>query len=220
MFSVASAEVADRILQARRFIDAVKEDDTSQQDLTSTLKGLLFIELYGVYEYTVRSAVQSALSSLQSSGVGYSQIRREALALALDPLWDSCAGAGPARKWESRIALMQIVGSSQIASAIDATAFPRDGSHYRPRQLLTIWEIFGLTCPTVPDMRFLGRIEELVENRNAIAHGRRTASDVGKRYSKLELRGRVDDLNAVCNHLIDSMKGHVDAGALLAANPP
>jgi hypothetical protein len=67
----------------------------------------------------------------------------------------------------------------------------------------------------VPDPRFLGRIEELVENRNAISHGRRTAEDVGRQYSTPELEARIDDVGSIATYLIDTMQQHTDGGACI-----
>jgi hypothetical protein len=100
-----------------------------------------------------------------------------------------------------------------LQSLVD-TAFPSDGSHFRARQIQTIWDIFGLTGPIVPDNKFIGRIDELVENRNAIAHGRRTSEDVGSGYSFDDMGKRVDDIEKISIHLLTEMENHYNNGGI------
>ncbi len=73
---------------------------------------------------------------------------------------------------------------------------------------------FNLSQFVVPDNRHLGRIEELVENRNAIAHGRETAEEVGRRYSTSELGKRIDDVFTLTKYIISTMESHYLTGAL------
>jgi len=68
----------------------------------------------------------------------------------------------------------------------------------------------------VPENRLLGRIEEMVENRNAITHGRRTPEDVGRGYSRLDIEERFTDLRRICEHVLGSLETHYNAGGLLA----
>jgi hypothetical protein len=82
------------------------------------------------------------------------------------------------------------------------------------KQLETIWAVFGLTVPVVPELRLLGRIEELVENRNAIAHGRRTAVEVGGRYSALEIEKRIDDVEQISSYVVTQMEDHYKGGGV------
>jgi hypothetical protein len=143
------------------------------------------------------------------------QIRREVLCLLLDPQWAAAAAAGPARMWDCRIDLLKQIHSKEAAGSIDDSLFPADGSHYRVRQLHTIWKVLGLRTPVVPEPRFLGRIEEIVENRNAISHGRRTPEDVGRNYSRLDIEQRFTDLRSICEHVVGTLETHYNAGGLL-----
>jgi hypothetical protein len=111
--------------------------------------------------------------------------------------------------------LIANVDSHKSTSCLRDDLFPSDGSHYRIAQLRTIWKIFSVGAPVVPEPRLIGRVEELVENRNAISHGRRTPEEVGGRYSVQDIADRVDDTNAICSHVLVALESHVQAGGLL-----
>ena len=59
----------------------------------------------------------------------------------------------------------------------------------------------------------------MVDNRNAISHGRLTPEEVGGRYSWQEVASRVDDTNAIAGHVVSSLESHVQSGGLFAAAP-
>lgn len=108
---------------------------------------------------------------------------------------------------EDPIALFQTVDSVKHLDTPD-DVLPKDGSHYRRSQLETIWSLFGITAPIVPDGRMYPLIGELVENRNAVAHGRRTPEDVGSGYSKDDCYIKVGLTQDLCTYLVATLQTH------------
>ena len=217
MFATVSAGIADWDLSSQRTVALIKSlEETSQRALASACKGLVFVQLYAMYEYSVRSAVQATLLALCDAGVEIQTIRRSLLALVLDSHWDSAAHSSRERVWDSRMALIARVDSGELTSTLRNDLFPSDGSHYRIQQLRTIWKIFSVSGPVVSECRLIGRIDELVDNRNAISHGRRTPEDVGRQYSWQEIASRVKDTVAIARYVVSSLECHVQSGGLLA----
>jgi hypothetical protein len=202
------------MLVAKQLIGLVRAFEGSKPPEAATCKGLMFVQLYGTYEYAVRSSVQAVLSSISGDGLCARDIHQRALTLVLHSGFDSASAAGPRRMWEQRLDLMAKLDSTGPLDSLDNSAFPRDGSHYRVRQLETIWAVFGLTVPVVPAPRLVGRIDELVENRNAIAHGRRTAEEVGGRYSTSEIEKTIDDIEQISSYVVTQMEAHYKAGGV------
>jgi hypothetical protein len=54
----------------------------------------------------------------------------------------------------------------------------------------------------------MGLIDELVDKRNAIAHGRETAEDVGRGFSISEMNKRMTLTKRLCVHLARTAKEH------------
>ena len=177
------------------------------------------MQLYATYEYSVRSAVEATLVALGAAGVEIRTLHRDLLALVLDSHWKSVSSSGRKSVWDSRVALIASIDSGELTSTLKDDLFPNDGSHYRIQQLYTIWKIFSVSGPVVSEPRLIGRIGELVDNRNAISHGRRTPEEVGGRYSWQEVASRVDDTNAIAGHVVSSLESHVQSGGLFAAAP-
>lgn len=217
MFAQVSARIADRCLSAQKLVALIESLETASNPATAMCKGLAFVQLYSTYEYSVRASVQATLQELRAAGLEIRALRRELLALILEPHWESASSSGRARVWESRMGLIAQVDSSELTSEVRDDFFPADGSHYRVRQLQTIWRLFAIAEPVVPDPRYLGRIEELVENRNAISHGRLTAEEVGRRYSRQEIHDRMVDADTIANYVVRVLESHFRGGGMLAA---
>lgn len=219
MFALLRAEVDDRFLLIQQILNTlghIETDSSFPPDVPRTLKGLVFVQLYAVYEHCVCNAVQAALRSVNRQALSLRELRHELLAMALDDGCKSLSNCGTERMWPVRVMLL---GKSRSAEAaeIPENLFPADGSHYRIGQLRTIWTLFGMASPEVPDNRLIGRIDELVELRNGIAHGRLRAEEVGRRFSLNDLQDRFVDTGEICRHVLSELEAHVSDPAALRA---
>lgn len=210
IFDIVTREVSSRRFVTERFVSALGDRDPARRMENATCKGLAFVQLYGIYEYSITTSVQAALSSIKNKGLCVENVSIELLSLVLDPLWISASQVGRNKLWDKRIELLKQIDPKTPLNNIQDSLFPSDGSHFRASQLYTIWKLFALPDPIVPELRLLGRISELVENRNAIAHGRRTAEDVGKRYSKKDIEDRIIDVFNISIHIIETLKQKYD----------
>ena len=218
MFATVAAEIADRHLASQRTVALIKalEEGKSQAALAAACKGLAFVQLYATYEYSVRSAVRATLGALRAADVEIRTLRRSLIALVLKSDWDSVSDSSRSRVWNRRMALIANVYSDTHTSTLMDDIFPSDGSHFRQNQLRTIWKLFSISGPVVSENRLIGRIDELVENRNAISHGRRTPEEVGSRYSWQDIASCVNDTEAIASHIVSSLELHVQSGGLFA----
>ena len=214
MFNTVRTEVNARTLVCRQLLAWAQASSAPNPMEVAVCKGLMFVQLYAVYEYTVRSSVQAVLAAIRDDGLCPQQLHHHSLALILDARFASVSTAGRRRVWEQRTGLLTACDSTDSLTRLNDTVFPTDGSHFRAGQLQTIWGIFGLTTSIVPEPRLLGRIEELVENLNAIAHGRRTPEEVGGRYSTLDILKRIDDVEAIMTYLVTQLESHYGSGGV------
>jgi hypothetical protein len=158
----------------------------------TTSKGLFFIHLYGVYEYTVKATVQETIQVINAQGLTVADCKPVLLGMVLDAQCHSLADVGRATMWQKRRELFQHVNSPS-AALINTAVFPTSGRHLRDDQLRSIWLSFDVQGPVLPNPRLRVRINELIENRNAIAHGSSTPAQVGSRYTNADLTNILND---------------------------
>jgi len=205
MFAALQTEIMARCHAASTFFAAVSGIPAPA---LAVAKGLMFVELYGTHEYTVLGIVRAALSAIKTRPTVIGSLKMELLSLALDPELESAGKCLQDNLWKNRMGLFRRVNSPDNVGIAD-TVFPKDGSHFRVRQLRTIWEIFGITTSIVLESKHLGYIDELVDNRNAIAHGRETAASVGRRYTSGDIADRITGNQQAWLHLVSCMQAHV-----------
>ncbi len=212
MFADLQLYIAERALDIEVFFKAVRR--LRKHKALKAAKGLVFVELYAAYEQTVLGIVREAILHMKGNSMSFNTIRWELLALALHP--EVTAVIDTRGDWNKRTGLFLKAGSRATLDVPDA-AFPHDGSHFRVDQIKTIWSIFGITQKEVPKPpgRYYPLIIELVENRNAIAHGRRTALEVGARYSPRDIISKIRRTKRLCFYLLTTMQGHCAARANL-----
>jgi len=202
-------EALARLSASRASLRVIRthEHDPRTAEFTRSAKGLLFVQNYAVYEYVVVQSVRELIAAANARERTLAGTRPELLSMALRGEFESVVDGSGGKTWQGRMALLRKARSREVA-AIDEGLFPKDGSHFRPAQLRTIWDLFGLPGEVVPQPRLLGMITEMVENRNAIAHGSEAPFSVGGRFTAAEMGKRIDGTEEICTHIIETFKRH------------
>lgn len=210
MFGRIQADILDRVMTTRLFFTAATTLNVPRA--SGTAKGLVFVQLYAVYEYTVRESVSSAFAAATGHAMPTNQLWREMIALALDADFMAISDLKRRGSWARRLQLLER-SESAAPAVFDQLEFPDDGSHYRPAQLETLWMLLGIKQPVVSEPKHRGRINELVQHRNAIAHGRDTADTIGGRFSDADIQERINDLQGICLHILQTIEDHCSGTA-------
>lgn len=176
-------------------------------ETASAAKGWAFVHLYAVYEYTVRTALQVAIDAIISHERPFSDLKPSVLALFLDPAFTSVQQCKNTRLWEQRIAMLEKALSS-TAATVGNGVMPMNGTHYRYEQLQLIFKVLGIKRRPIRKWKHRARIDELVEKRNAISHGRDTAENVGRQLTRKDIDHRMRQIKSVCLHLIAVLEEH------------
>jgi hypothetical protein len=205
MFTTVLSEIGDRTLSLEIYFKSTCRPGFSKIALLA--KGLAFVQMYAIYEYSIVTSVREALLEIKGAGLPIGQLRLELVAFVLNDDWKAIRDCGVTKTWKRRLGLLSRVNCGNPVDAPDDT-FPTDGSHFREQQLETIWSLFGINSSIVPHGRYLPLISELVANRNAIAHGREKAEDIGRRYSPAEILKKIEMCRDLCVHVATTLETH------------
>ena len=195
MFPALKCEIEARFDDIIQFFESTK---TLQENHVAVAKGLMFVQIYAVYEYTINKTVSEAIESIKTHNHEMNNILPSLLALFLDPELRSFRDAQRKNEWHVRIKLFERIFSKNKMDLSSDTNPPDDGSHYRYSHLVLIFKVFGIKRIPVPRRRHERRISEVVDHRNAIAHGRETPQDIGRRYTRSEIRKAIHQIRSVC----------------------
>lgn len=205
-FSHITNLISQRELEARELHRACAFTSLTSE-MKRSIRGHLYITLFGMYEATVSRCVTTAVEVANSHVIPQVDLKDGARLFALRPHLESYRDIAPEKTWERGLQLLDEVSSANPAKL--EIVFPADGSFMRPTQLKLIWTLFALPGDPWPTPRVIGRIFELVEARNNIAHGTEAPSERGGRISDPEMKDRIDDVSSLCMHIVSSFSVHL-----------
>jgi|ERR1700723_778116 len=210
MFKPLRVEVVARFAAFESFFGAAH--GTNHKTVRAqTAKGLAFVQMYAIYEYTVCTAVQTAIDALVSHRLSRKKLVPSLMTLFLDPQLQSLRDSPLKDVWTRRLQLFEQVFSSGVAT-VPNTVLPTDGSHFRHTQLQLIFDVLGIHRTPAQRQSHLHRVDEVVNHRNAVAHGRETAEAIGGRYSREDVLKINKQMKSVCLLFISAIEVHCADG--------
>lgn len=207
MFPSLQLEVMDRFTALEEHFRATRRFHGHP---SQTAKGLVFVEIYAIHEYTVNNVVRAATAAIAAHSHAFIDLRPCLLALFLDPELQSLRDCPPKDLWKRRLALFDRANSVDAVS-LASSPLPVDGTHFRHTHLDLILEVLGITQKLTLRRRHMFEIDKAVDNRNSISHGRETAQEVGRRYSREEIWLYIRRMKRISLRLIAIVSEHCTA---------
>lgn len=88
--------------------------------------------------------------------------------------------------------------------------FDKFRKNLRYRQLESIAKSFGIHNAILPRAEIGGNIQEMVDNRNYIAHGNKTPKEVGREVSVNDLQRKLDHISEACAYIIELYEKYIE----------
>lgn len=207
MYQSVELEIMDRLNQSKELISHISNLELHNQnsELVKIQKGYLFVSLYSSIEYTVTSIVSRYLEILKQEDLKPMDYHRYLLCAVLDGKFNALAECGKKKIWDKKKEFFDALFSSEPID-IDNSVFPTDGMNISQKQIEDIWSIFNLGGNPMPEGINIWVLNEIKEHRNAIAHGREKAADIGGRYTFNILNQRVSDIERLCFHIVEGFR--------------
>lgn len=184
------------------------------------LRGLFHVHLYAALEYAVNQGVQRFLLAVTALGVPPLHLHARFFSIALDSGFSSIRNVGEDKRWSSRVKLIDLQFSPDL-QPINGDIFGLYLQNVWVEKLDILFNCLNINQPVVPNPTFRLYIDELVERRNGVAHGRMSALGVGSAWRSPELLIRFNAISATCIHLLDCFEQHhLTRGLILEAHRP
>lgn len=211
MYSGIKTDSAQRITEIREnldFIDAlIPRPPTKTPRHLETSKGLVFVQLYGVIEFTIIQTISKTAQLISGENISLQDLKPFLWGLALDSEFESLNLANR-KKWDKRNHIFQKLDANGQATIRD-TLMPTNGDNYTSAQLQSIWTTFCITDPLFSDPAFQWRLRDIVVNRINIAHGNSSAAEVGSRVTSADLNQRLSEVSAYCSYFISIFENYI-----------
>lgn len=222
MLSGVRSEVSVRLAEVFQFLEHIRkiEEPPPAPDATEAkiLRGLFYVHIYSALEYTINHGVRTFLQASAAFNAPPQHLQARFLSVALDPSFSSLRDVSEERRWKARLDLLDLQ-SSGSPQAMSNDVFGLYLQNIWAKRLETVFACLDIDDPIVPDPRYRGYIDEVVDRRNAVAHGRESAADVGSARRSAELRDRFNAISATCSHILDCLDGqHTALGVIQPAH--
>lgn len=211
MFSDLKSDSTSKLVEIREYLDLtsslIPAPPAPTPNSVLSAKGFFYVHIYGVFEYTVTTAVKKTISYINAENVALNDLKPLLLSMALNPECDAITST-VGKKWEKRWTLLKKIRDNEISS-IAIEILPTNGKNIRYSQLESIWTTFCIDDPILNIPSIGGRIKDIVDNRNSIAHGNFTPSEIGSRVSMTELYNRYNEMSNYCSYLIQVFEDYI-----------
>lgn len=201
-------------LDAARFIFGADSGEVVWQEGWTTIDEDIVVEISneetpsasGPILEGSRNNTMSRFASRVLKKYGVTDKAREAFEIHA---YDSIYGVGNEHKWEKRWNISDKLTRNPIVS-IPNEIVPTDGKNLRYRQLESIAKSFGIHNAILPRAEIGGNIQEMVDNRNYIAHGNKTPKEVGREVSVNDLQRKLDHISEACAYIIELYEKYIE----------
>lgn len=189
-FAVERTNFVQRLDTVRGIVDAAHPGGAPTAT-SREIRGLAILLLYAAYENLLTSLCRAILEATVQLRVGNRRLRPGLKLVAGYSSIQSIQSVSPNAIWRSGFDLVDVIEKSRGCS-IDPAVFPTDGSHFRRGQVQTFCRVFGLSDPAPVLREAWQRIDTVVAERNAVAHGALSPGDVGRTYSYADIVSLID----------------------------
>ncbi|MBB2896991.1 MAE_28990/MAE_18760 family HEPN-like nuclease [Pseudomonas sp. AS2.8] len=211
MFDKIKEDVAARLAEVFTLIGLIKANESPMpmQDSAEVkiLRGLFYVHLYSSLEFCVNKGVERYLQGLNSLNVVPAHFELQALTFVLANEFSSLRDVGEDKKWVKRLELISSQ-SSIVVGRVNDGLFGLYLQNVWPERLEVLFACLGISLPIVPDPSYRLHLEEVVDKRNSIAHGRFSAMGIGGSRRSPELESRLKAVNDTCFYFLDCLEAH------------
>lgn len=195
--------------EARALLYEAKRIEKEAGPLASDLmgrmhKGLFFILLYGTVEYTVTQCCMTFISHIKEKPYLALDYKNKLVSIILSSEFEAFSACGAKEKWNKKSGVIDSL-YSRDRSRLSETTFPGEVSNIGVSQLRAVWEYFHLPGEPFADKRNIN-LDEVKNNRNTVAHGRRSAENVGKGYTTRDLEKKLKAVENLCGYVVEAFE--------------
>lgn len=211
-FSTVKSISRSRFSEARVLLELIESlEPVTPAEATSVqvkiLRGLYYVHLYAALEKTVNESVEQTLLLISREGIANGHYKTPFNVISLHNKMQGFKDAGYKSFFKKSIDVFSAV-DSEYASNINNTLFSTNLQNVWYKTLDEVLRCFGIPGFQI-DPRYRIIIDDIVDKRNAVAHGRESTIEIGERHRSDVLRKRMQDIIIVSDLFIDCLETYI-----------
>lgn len=208
-FTAVKKTTSSRFSEVQIFLNFItSEEPNNPTEITSAnvkiMRGLFYVHLYAAIENSINELVEKSILLINSKNVKNNHYTLIFNTISTIDKLQSLKDCSHKNFTNRSIALMQEIGSRNIRG-LNETVFAKQLQNIWMSTVLEVYNAFGIKKPNF-DPRVRATIDEIVEKRNAVAHGRESAQSIGERHRSDILRQKLSITQTFTNQVIDDFE--------------
>jgi hypothetical protein len=167
------------------------------------LRGLHFVQVYAAVEFSVTAALQETLRQVATVQPPLATVKLEFHAVSSNHLFQSLSD-GKGKRLKKRLELLRAQTSPDLCR-INDSMFSDLLQNVTSEFLVDVCDCFCISLACLGEESNRRYIDEIVERRNAVAHGRESALDVGARQTSANLEQRLITSQLVIDEFVTAL---------------
>lgn len=195
-YSIVRTEVLSRFLEVNHLLNVIKSmEDAIIAPAPAPLeykifKGFFYVHLYAGIEFSVNELVITTLTLAKSKNILYHHIENKFYTIALSSNLDSLRSSSSKSFLDKSADLFLAIESSDISN-FDETLVSKYLQNVWGKTFNQVSKTLGMNIFTITG-REMYVFDQIVGNRNKLAHGRDTAEDIGSSPNYQDLKNMYD----------------------------
>ncbi len=170
------------------------------------MKGLFYVHLYSSLEKTINDLLENTIIYINSENIKNKHYNIPFNTISLLDKLRSFKDCGYKNFFLKAIEIFEELSGENIP-VLNETAFSNRLQNVWTKTIIEMLQAFGINNYTI-DPRTRTTIDEIVDKRNAVAHGRESASTIGERFRTDVLRVKTTVVTTFSYDLIDTFESY------------
>jgi alpha-galactosidase len=202
----SSRERFSEVLINLAYIESIEPERESPAEV-KILRGLFYVHLYAALEKAVNETIEQVILLIKSDAVQNKHFSTPFNVISLDAKMQSFKQCGYKDYFKKSSEVFNSIDSVQCFE-ISNTIFSQNLQNVWYKTMLEIIASFGANeIQITPRVRLT--IDEIVEKRNAVAHGRETPLVVGERHRCSVLRIKTQEIQLIVEQFISTFEDYI-----------
>ncbi len=219
-FAAVKTTTSSRFNEVQIFLNFItSEEPNNPTEVTPAdvkiMRGLFYVHLYAAIENSINELVEKSLLLINSKQVKNNHYTLIFNTISVIDKLQSLKDCGHKNFTNRSVALMHEIGSRNIRG-LNETAFSNQLQNIWMSTVMEVYSAFGISNPNF-EPRVRATIDEIVDKRNAVAHGRESAQSIGERHRADVLRQKLSTAQNFITQVIDDFESFYDEKRYLKA---
>ncbi|MBU9229665.1 hypothetical protein KTD22_23880 [Burkholderia multivorans] len=211
---IPRTDIDARFMEVRNLLSFIKSQESTDTppidaEHVKIMRGLFYVHLYGAFEKSINEAVSSFLRAVADLQLQTLHVAPSFLPLALDGRFKSLHSTPGESNWKKRVLFVGAMLADNPCSINDAI-FSDQLQNVWPATLRDISSYMGIDEPVFDSTHVLA-MNEVVEKRNQVAHGRISPLKVGANIRANNLEDRFNSIESVLSEFILHLENSFDS---------